>query len=110
MRQIIHVGFWKEKEDTGMYPGKKIWYHFPVENSATTNQKELIEKIRRVEKFSQKVSYLGASPCRLCDQPNGSREYTYNGFCWPEGYTHYLETHNVACHSGFATMIMNANL
>jgi hypothetical protein len=37
----------------------------------------------------------GFSPCRLCDKPNGSCEYTDGVYVWPEGLSHYVQDHAV---------------
>jgi hypothetical protein len=41
------------------------------------------------------ICYRGVSGCRCCGQLNGSREYRYNGWAWPQGFRHYIEEHNV---------------
>lgn len=41
------------------------------------------------------IQWRGWSTCRICDEPNGSKEYVLGGFAWPQGYRHYLDKHNV---------------
>jgi hypothetical protein len=52
------------------------------------------------------VAYRGYSPCRICDQSNGSREYHYGGWIWPQGYIHYLRDHNVLPDEDFKRFVM----
>ena len=37
----------------------------------------------------------GFSTCRICGEPNGSKEYTDGTFLWPEGLAHYVHNHSV---------------
>ena len=39
--------------------------------------------------------FMGFSRCRICQQPNGSREYRGNDYCITEGYLHLVRDHNV---------------
>lgn len=39
--------------------------------------------------------FMGLSPCRICERPNGASEYTDGVLVWPEGLAHYLEDHGV---------------
>lgn len=51
--------------------------------------------------------YRGSSTCRCCSNPfNGSREFNFQGWTWPEGYMHYLRDHNVLPDEGFRQFIM----
>jgi len=40
-------------------------------------------------------SYRGLSPCRFCNQQNGSMEFTDGVYIWPQGLAHYLDVHAV---------------
>jgi len=51
-------------------------------------------------------SYRGSSSCRICKCQNGSREFTYGGFCWPEGFRHYIECHKIKPSDEFIEMIL----
>lgn len=53
------------------------------------------------------VAYRGSSQCRCCGQSNGSHEYRYLGWTWPEGYFHYLSEHNVRPDEGFKHFILS---
>lgn len=106
----IYVGFWKEREDMGWYPGKQTWTAVPVANSSTSDQRELLTKLSQIETVATCTSYYGLSDCRICGASNGCREYSYNGFVWPEGYVHYLRDHAVACDPQMAAMIRAVKL
>lgn len=59
------------------------------------------------EHLARQVSYRGWSNCRLCGCNNGSKEYTYNAWTWPEGFRHYITAHRVRPSKGFEAMILN---
>lgn len=110
------VGFWRSSEIPK--PGE-TYTEFPIANSATENQEELLQAIAKVERAA--ISWRephsasdatvmcarGHSPCRLCGCMNGYAEYTYRGFIWPSGYAHYLRDHRVAIDPEFKNMLCN---
>ena len=51
--------------------------------------------LRRVQSKAATIQYRGWSNCRCCKQANGTMDYRYNGWTWPEGYEHYIQQHNV---------------
>ncbi|QXV73691.1 hypothetical protein [Rhizobium phage RHph_N46] len=53
-------------------------------------------------------SYKGWSTCRLCGEKNGSKEYSLNGFRWPEGLTHYIDAHNVLVTGEFMSFLLKS--
>ena len=65
-----------------------------------------------VEGKARETNYKGSSPCRLCDQRNGSTEYTYtrtgNTWVWPSGLSHYIRDHQVRPSLAFEEFITNA--
>lgn len=100
---IMYIGFWKFilKPNENIMPWDKSWSLTPIENSATIDQSHYITKIKNLEKHAICDSYRGISICRICGHGNGCDEYTFNNFCWPSGYIHYLEDHNVAINPTF---------
>ena len=94
-----YVGFWKNNQATceNKMPWDKtpVWTNIPIANSATENQDHLIELLLEKQKHASIQQYLGYSNCRICNAPNGSSEYSADGFVWPSGYVHYLKDHNV---------------
>lgn len=53
------------------------------------------------------LSYKGISFCRCCGIENGSKEFYYKNWCWPSGYKHYLEVHNISPSNDFIKEVLN---
>jgi hypothetical protein len=113
------IGHWKEDIDETLdwYQGQE-YANLPIENSATNDQTEEIRALNRLEqKLGQRGvdmipgdkykrnGYMGSSECRICGIRNGSHEYVFESWVWPEGYSHYLTEHNVAIHPEFGQFI-----
>ena len=64
---------------------------------------EVLKKYRKDKNNVEE--YRGFSFCRICDFTNGSREFKYKGFVWPDGFRHYIEEHNVKPSDEFIEMI-----
>lgn len=76
---------------------------------------KFLEKLQQVMPFCNFVSFLGCSPCRLCDKwDNGSSEYdlSYNDqhFRFPDGIIHYYTIHNVHPSTEFVKFIMDVDI
>lgn len=56
---------------------------------------QFVAQLSRVEAKARKRGYKGSSKCRVCGQRNGSYEFDYRGWVWPEGLKHYIIEHNV---------------
>ena len=78
-------GFWDA--DNIPWPNEKPW----------KGQFTFLKKLRNLENSNEvnSVVYRGFSSCRLCKCANGSKEYEYKNWTWPEGFMHYVEAHNV---------------
>ena len=78
----------------------------PIKNSATFDQTNIINKIKKIQEIANKTHYRGFSYCRLCNKTNnGAIEYAIDNFVWPEGYLHYVKEHNVAVDKEFAEYV-----
>lgn len=93
-----YIGYWKLfDKDEPDYDGQPLT--FPVENSATHDQTEIIARLKLAMETGHIVQYRGWSTCRLCGKRNGIGELEIiQGrikYSIPEGYLHYLEDHNV---------------
>eukprot|EP00760_Papus_ankaliazontas_P024430 PhM_4_TR2303/c0_g1_i1/m.103159 len=101
---INNIGFWRahadpsHKSNTAGYVGLP----FPEPNTLTPSEASTISRcLSLLEKRIPRdniTSYRGMSTCRLCpggDVLNGSVEYSWEGFTWPEGLVHYIERHRV---------------
>lgn len=52
-----------------------------------------------------KMHFMGYSECRCCGISNGTGEYYYQGWAWPNGFMHYLEEHKVEPTAAFMVFI-----
>lgn len=101
-------GYWYEC-DRYDRTGEK--YPMPVANTIDLSiKKDFIEKLKQIQKISHEIHYRGFSGCRICNCLNGTFEYEYEDWVWPEGYLHYIQDHNVAPTKEFYDFIMNTEL
>lgn len=94
------VGFWADTPEG----------HWPVARPLPldSDTKLFLEKLAEVEETKAKrVQYKGYSWCRVCDKDNGSAEFYFGDYCWPQGYSHYIQEHNVAVDPDFFDFIIN---
>lgn len=97
----VDVGMWKEVEGDGL--PDPVPHDKPFKDQA-----RFLIWLAHVERNLAKCKvYKGSSTCRICGDWNGTKEYEYNGFRWPEGYSHYIEEHNVRPDKAFYDMIMS---
>ncbi len=103
MESINLVGFWSD------IPNDKYSdLPFPkVEKKPFNGLNNFLKKLEKIQMLIQvnysKVGNLeyfdGDSICRLCNQDNGSGEYTLNMngeiYQWPDGLIHYYKDHQV---------------
>lgn len=99
------VGFWLSKEQYAkaknshgrlVNSGPYLWPGDFIDDS--WSKKERAKIIDFLESGRLSLAYMGPSPCRLCDlEFNGTKELYDEAsmYTWPEGYTHYIEVHNV---------------
>lgn len=63
----------------------------------------VVEALEKLEKniYTHKdragtcVYFKGWSTCRCCGAENGSAEFSYKNWKWPDGLAHYVKVHNV---------------
>lgn len=104
----MNIGFWKDKHDpeTADLP-------LPIPDSTTLileKETEFLEKLKRIEKIAENISYMGHSNCRICGCINGCDEYKWNGFVFPEGYKHYIEKHHINVPEDFYIAVMESDI
>lgn len=93
-------GYWRKKKSDG---DSLSW---PIENSATVKESEkLLEMLVSVEDKAHRVHYKGWSDCRICGKVNGSIEFEYKNWKWPEGLYHYINAHRVRPSDEFVKFI-----
>lgn len=97
-----YEGFWCSKQQP----------YLPVpfeEANAWKGQKKFLDALAKKERFAVQRTYRGFSRCRCCDKPNGSADFSLNGWTWPEGYAHYIKEHNVRPSLAFQMFILGAD-
>ena len=72
-------------------------------DAVNNGEREIYNQYRKDKNYID--SYRGFSSCRLCGCSNGSREYRFGKFVWPEGFRHYITMHNVKPTDAFIAMI-----
>jgi hypothetical protein len=115
------VGHWKEDYHNEYYRGP-YFTNVPIPNSTILDQTDEIKALQKIHNIMtesklwllhddnyddnyKNTSYMGESKCRCCDVLNGSHEYKFDGWVFPEGYVHYLIEHNVAIHPEFSKFL-----
>lgn len=107
----IFVGFWKDLEDPSMDIFSKIKLKdIPEKNLDKNHNKNIVEKIYKLQKIANVEEYFGCSYCRICNKSNGGKEYSYDKYVWPEGYIHYLSDHNIKIDQDFENFINKLDL
>ena len=48
----------------------------------------------------------GFSTCRICDEIDGTKEFTDGAYVWPEGLTHYVAVHDVRLPEEFVAHVL----
>lgn len=84
-------------------------YPYPLGTNEKVDKK-FLKKFKKVTEFAEFDNFKGTSWCRICNEPNGSGEYTinYRGkiYKYPEGLEHYYVEHNVKPSDEFKEAIM----
>jgi hypothetical protein len=78
--------------------------------TAWEGKEEFLQKLNRKEKSASRQQFKGISTCRICKCANGSVEYSNSKFIWPEGYRHYIESHNIKPSDDFFNYVMGKNI
>lgn len=96
MKPLItkHRGDWKYVE--GYFNNSKNhhpMYPIPVSGMARIDNVTL-SRLQRLQSKARELHFKGWSNCRICDKKNGSGEFEYNNWVWPNGLLHYIIDHN----------------
>lgn len=98
-------GFWTASM---MLKGK---LPFPVPyNNVWPGKHKFLRALKKIQNVAEVNHYRGWSTCRICSKHNGSTEYEYKGWVWPEGFMHYVSTHNVRPSLAFQEFIINKEI
>ncbi len=101
--RLLREGFWKPDDHSYLplpQPSEFAW----------RGKSDFLVSLSRVEAKAKQVSYRGWSTCRICKEPNGSREFRHEGWAWPQGYRHYVEEHNVRPSLAFHEFIVGMEI
>jgi len=100
------VGFWNDNKNG--YPQ----YPMPeAREKPWKGKRDFVAALTQLQEKGgiKRESYRGWSDCRCCGKMNGNKEYTKDGWLWPEGFLHYVEEHNVKPPQDFIDFIMAAH-
>ena len=100
MRKLRGVGFWWSPEEFKLpkpYPRKSSW----------KGRITFLNNLVLLQKIAQNKRYKGWSDCRCCKKPNGSGEYVYKKWVWPEGLYHYVYEHNIKPDKEFVDYVIS---
>ena len=93
---LIPEGYWRSRTEPD-YPDPQP--------QAEPVSKDFIQRLCAVQSRARREWYKGSSVCRICGILNGSTEFEFNGYRWPDGFMHYLIEHNVHPTPEFVKMI-----
>ena len=73
---------------------------FPTPRASTyrgwsEGKRQYLTRLAKVEEKASTSRFKGSSTCRICGKRNGSSTFYYKGWCWPSGFSHYIEEHNI---------------
>lgn len=75
------------------------------------NRKEFVERLDKIERSkAKKRHHKGWANCATCGKENGSIEYEYKGWCWPEGLRHYIVEHKLRVSLAFEEFILGREI
>ncbi|QIG70105.1 hypothetical protein EVB87_005 [Rhizobium phage RHph_N28_1] len=100
-------GFWydpKARKETDHLPRVELC----TRGRSYAGKSDVTTLLGAVQVKARVNHYKGWSTCRLCGEKNGSKEYSLNGFRWPEGLTHYIDAHNVLVTGEFMSFLLKS--
>lgn len=83
------IGYWRSEIESTRWPDVR---DFVDAGWPAVTRQAVADYLARGRTLEQ---YRGLSPCRFCGRHNGSKEFTDETYCWPEGLAHYLVAHAV---------------
>ncbi len=99
-------GYWWS-EFTPEYPKPEHSHDMHVQ------KQEILHAMEKLEGFNMRVRkrhFKGFSRCRCCGISNGSTEYEYKGWRWPQGLKHYVDGHNIVPSKEFCKEVLGIEL
>ena len=108
----IHIGYWAQSGDPDADRYEQQGFPLPWPADFVDDAWDANERARVVSflKAAPKVEHWrGSSSCRFgCDLNNGSTDQGDNKYVWPEGFAHYVETHNVRPPAEFVEHVLRS--
>jgi hypothetical protein len=119
--RLKKVGFWRRCADwtncsgwVEAYPELRQPEHHPelpeakdhVDPSWDRNERALVLAYVTDKKFEDEA-YDGWSECRICNEMNGSHDFTDGTYIWPEGFGHYISEHDVKPPQSFIDHVLS---
>jgi hypothetical protein len=104
-KKWMREGFWycgkgsllpKPHERKKAWKGKRIFL-----KALSTIESKILSK-----EIGECKYYKGWSDCRICDKRNGEDEFYYKNWCWPSGYYHYVDKHNIRPSLAFQEFVL----
>lgn len=99
----MREGFWSTGEGSNLPLPTAVAGHW-------SGRERFLGALHSVEAKAGAAAFKGSSRCRICGGQNGSREFRWNGWRWPEGYLHYVEDHGVRPSLAFEEFILGIEL
>lgn len=90
-------GFWSTSPSCAPWPAPHA--------APWDGQEAFLFALARAEHKAKRIGYMGYSTCRICRRDNGSHECYLDEWCWPSGFRHYVEAHNVKPSVEFVSFI-----
>jgi hypothetical protein len=84
-----YEGFWRSS------PEANEGLPWPVPDQEWIHRNAFLDSLDRAEADAQKIASRGYSLCRLCGNRNGFKSFRLDHWEWPEGFRHYVESHQV---------------
>ena len=101
---MLRLGFWRQSPagrgsmDTAHKREHGSLLPWPAaREDAWDGQDVFVSGVDQLCSIARQVGFMGFSRCRICQQPNGSKEHggAGLGYCITEGYLHYVRSHNL---------------
>lgn len=107
LKPCVEGFWWSEREP-----------HFPKPVSSDVEFEGKLEVLSALEKLEKNIYlhkkqagsciyFKGFSKCRCCKTSNGSMEFSYKNWKWPEGLMHYIKQHNVKPSDAFLREVLH---
>jgi hypothetical protein len=101
-KTVKHEGYWATSQ------GEASKFPWPIPAPTWLGRTAFLSRLDKLEATAKRVYYSGKSLCRLCGCQNGSQEFRFDDWVWPEGYRHYITDHYVRPSEQFEAFLATA--